>query len=386
MDIRKEMCDALFGWGSGNALGKLMAITADLLERMLVRYKKRTIDRENLRRWGKCSSEKELYELVEELKARGAIRPFKTKGKTNGNPIYPVMDKYHILVKDDYSDVDEQIRNLHPVLLRNGYLNRHKEKFREYGRRLEQVSDYLYKVKERSGSECYSSPISKKSRSYLIFGEEKVFDEEKGFLSLLGSLGVGSDLLMYYETPPYAYPTYVHRATEHPVYIITENKDIWFDLRRLMFEDNIASFLGCPLDGVVLGYGNQITKKGGALTEYTKFLKVDARYLYCGDIDRAGFRIYKWLCEENPGLKIDLFLPAYRLMLDLAEGVEFIERSRDERKYSGPPKDILALFECDRHKALLVKCLDENRRIPQEILNYYVMRQYSEVQEREERK
>lgn len=49
--------------------------------------------------------------------------------------------------------------------------------------------------------------------------------------------------------------------------LICENKDIWFNIRRCMFENNYKSLFGMHIDGVVYGDGNKVSQKKGALIE-----------------------------------------------------------------------------------------------------------------------
>ncbi len=76
--------------------------------------------------------------------------------------------------------------------------------------------------------------------------------------------------LGFYNTPEYCFHDYIPERKNSMVLLICENKDIWFNIRRCMFEDNYKSLFGVPIDGVVFGNGNEVTKKQGALTEYIR--------------------------------------------------------------------------------------------------------------------
>ena len=92
------------------------------------------------------------------------------------------------------------------------------------------------------------------------------------------------------------------------------------------------------------------------------------KYLYWGDIDRAGLNIFLSLSKNNPEIDIRLFVPAYAEMLHLAENCE-IPDSDDHRERMGNYEDIYALFS-DEDKKQMIKLIEDNKRLPQEIINY----------------
>ena len=150
--------------------------------------------------------------------------------------------------------------------------------------------------------------------------------------------------------------------------LICENKDIWFNIRRRMYENGARELSGTPIDGVVYGCGNRISE-AGALSEYTRFMGTNhVEYLYWGDIDRAGFNIYLSLLKNNPGLSIRLFVPAYEKMLQLA-GKHDIPDSHDHRERMGDYESIYRLF-AEEYRELLTAFIDNNKRVPQEIISY----------------
>ena len=89
----------------------------------LQRFGKRTITLEELSSVTNTVSSdvRNLYTRIQEVCELGYIEPVKNSGK-NGNISYPLYKKYRILVKEeaDNETIDE-IRKLHPLLLRSGY-------------------------------------------------------------------------------------------------------------------------------------------------------------------------------------------------------------------------------------------------------------------------
>lgn len=326
--------------------------------------------REELKEAANCYKEEELFSCLQPLMDKGILEPVRNSG-TNGNQLYPIYQKYRIKVpKADYSEEIYAIRQLHPLLIQNGYLLKHPEVYSEYRTNIEAMSTYFFSVNSNEVS------ISRKERSFQIFKEEKLLDyANKGgrFITLLGKLGIGKVELNFYDTPSYCFSDYIPERKNELVILICENKDIWFNIRRIMYEDKLSNVFGADIDGVLLGNGTQITENV-ALTEYTAFLGADhVSYLYWGDIDRAGFFIYKQAIAKNPSLDISLFIPGYKMMMELAMRNEInnLPDSEDNREHEGFD-DVISLFT-DPYASYLSECLEKNKRLPQEIISYKIL-------------
>ena len=142
-----------------------------------------------------------LYTVINNLIQESIVEPVKASG-TNGNKKYPMYLKYRILIKDEVpDDIINNIGTLHPLLLRSGYLSVHPEQYEYYKDILESISGYLFKGK----SGCM---ISRKERSFEIFGKEKVLDN-KSVQSLLKNLSISEKELAFYDTPEYCFHDYI---------------------------------------------------------------------------------------------------------------------------------------------------------------------------------
>ncbi|MGD0152944.1 MAG: hypothetical protein ABSC17_04160 [Thermacetogeniaceae bacterium] len=94
-------------------------------------------------------------------------------------------------------------------------------------------------------------------------------------------------------------------------------------------------------------------------------------FLYFGDLDHEGIRLFFRAREANPGLEIRPFAALYILMLRLAEGLA-LPKSLDKRGILAPVAEfasMLGLCGPDR----LTEILTQGRYIPQEIVNYQVV-------------
>lgn len=156
--------------------------------------------------------------------------------------------------------------------------------------------------------------------------------------------------------------------------LVVENKDTWFTFRKLMQGSGKNTVTGTPVDVLLYGEGNKITKRG-ALEEYNAGMlggksKRASRFLYFGDLDLEGIRLYFRCREANPGLDVKPFAALYLLMLQLAEG-RVLPESPDSRGVTAPLVEFAQLLGLDS-ASVLEAFLDKGRYIPQEIINYQV--------------
>ena len=335
----------------------------DFLNRLKA-YKKRTITKGELEKMAGITNDENLFSLIQEYS--DVLTPI-TSSKTNGNRRFPIYLRYRItLEQEDKTSTVLAINGLHPKLLKNEWLKAHLDEYEKNNLVLEQLSAFLFK----EPSDGY---ISRKERSFSIFEEEKILDD-KEVKALLQHLGVSNEDLRMYDTPEYCFNDYIPDRKDKLSLLVCENKDIWFNIRRLMFEDDRFLFFNTPIDGVVYGCGNKVTSKN-SLSEYVSFMKSEVSFLYWGDIDRAGLDIFIRLREANPLLKIDLFIPGYLKMLELANGRK-IPDSADAREIKTDFSEVYAMFDTEDSDELK-GYVDNYKRLPQEIISYEVLKNNS---------
>ena len=302
-----------------------------------------------------------LYDLITELNVKGFLDPVKSSG-TNGNIKYPLHKKYRITLEDDISSaIVENIGFLHPTLLKSGYLSSHPKEYERNKFVIDKLNSYLF-------SRELGEPVSRKERSFEIFGREKVLDDN-AVKTLLRNLQITESELCFYDTPEYCFHDYIPERKDSLVLLICENKDIWFNIRRCMFENNYRSLFGVKIDGVVYGNGNKVSQKKGALVEYIKFMgNPSVKFLYWGDIDREGFDIYRRTREVNASLDIGLFVPGYSKMIERARNIE-IEGSNSSKKDGMSFDDLIVDFSPEE-RVFLATIFEQNKLIPQGIISY----------------
>ncbi len=310
------------------------------------------------------SDTKTLFDKVSELVDASVLEPVKNSGQ-NGNRKYPLFKKYRILIKEELSDdVEKQIRQLHPTLQRNGYLTRHVQEYLRHREAIDCLNVFLFSKKA-------GEPISRKERSFEIFGREKVLDDSE-VKSLLRHLEISESDLEFYDTPEYCFHDYIPQRKNELILLICENKDIWFNIRRCMFEEHFKSLFGVSIDGVVYGNGNKVSNKAGALVEYVRFMGNPRQtFLYWGDIDREGFDIFRRTRDVNDSLNIELFIPGYRKMIERAQNIS-LEDSPSSKKEGVSFADLFEGFSA-KEQQFLNRVLEDNKLIPQEIIPYTIL-------------
>lgn len=331
--------------------------------RILKAYTRKTIEKSELENLFKSQSDEELYNLI--CNNQELLKPI-ASSKTNGNRKYPIYMKYRVLLPEEQqNDFSGEIRKLHPLLQANGWLIVHQFEYEKYANQLNQINTYLFTCKS------HEEPISRKERSFSIFGEEKILDDV-GIRTLLSNLNLDEQKLAFYDTPEYCLNDYISERKADMTLLICENKDIWFNVRRLMFEEEKRDFFGVAMDGVVLGSGNRVCEKK-CLKTYTSFLKAkNVNYLYWGDIDREGLDIFLRLKRANSELFINLFVPGYEMMLELSKDIK-IPNSKDHREHQTSYEEVYSLFE-DKRADVLKENIKQNKRIPQEIISYAILK------------
>ena len=305
-----------------------------------------------------------IFDSVNDLMENRVIEPIKNSGKT-GNLQFPLFKRYRILVKKEFEkETIDSINTLHPMLLRSGYLSSNPSVFQKYRPLLDALSRFFFEGKANDF-------ISRKERSFALFGQEKILDDG-GVKSLLKRLQISKADLRFYDTPEYCFHDFIPQRKDKMTLLLCENKDIWFNIRRCMFEDHYKSLFGTRLNGVVYGEGNKVSDKNGALIEYVRFMgNPDVEFLYWGDIDREGFDIFRRTKEVNEPLQMSLFIPGYKKMIERAKDI-VLEDSPSSKKQKMNFSDLLSDFAVEE-RLFILEVLGHNKLIPQEIIPYTIL-------------
>jgi hypothetical protein len=305
---------------------------------------------------------------VEQLAQGGALAPVRSSG-TNGR-LPPLSNRYRIIrPPEDYTACLPAIRLLNPALNIAGYLN-NPALYRKHEVILKGLNHCLWYTPE-----LLKEPMSRKERSFSLWSREKLLDEHRALIGeVLKFNGLNEDWLNCYDTPE-PFFEYVHTRSGQMTVLILENKDTWYTFRKLMQDTGKGVIAGKRVDVLIYGEGNKITKRG-ALDEYNAgMLRGRAgqagEFLYFGDLDQEGIRLFFRTREANPGLDIRPFAGIYLVMLKLAAGVE-LPKSLDKRGILAPVTEFADMLGLSGPESRL-GFLKQGRYIPQEIVNYQVV-------------
>lgn len=309
-----------------------------------------------------------FHQVVEKLMEDGILVPVKSSGLNGRLP--PLFNRYRIIKpKEDFAEYLETIRQLNPALNISGYLKK-PELYKKHRKLVEGLSRYLW-----YSAKLLEEPMSRKERAFSVWGKEKLLDHHFALVrEVLKYNGLGEDFLNYYDTPE-PFFEYVHARPKQMTVLILENKDTWFTLRKLIQATGKSIVAGTPVDVLLYGEGNKISKRG-ALEEYNAGMLGGGSgqagsFLYFGDLDWEGIRLFFRCRGANPSLDVKPFPALYQLMLKLAEGLELPE-SPDARELEAPLAEFTALLGLDKAD-VLTGFLEKGRYIPQEIVNYQVV-------------
>ena len=332
-------------------------------------YKKIGLD--ELEKIIKLGDYAKLVETISSLIDRQIIKPVKQSGKNGLNP--SLYLKYHIMNKPapDKQLINE-INSLH-YMIEPGVFRKNTEKYIKNREFILILDDYL-----KAHSSNLEYPLSENERAYQIWNDEKALDKDDN-IALLKSCNV-FDKLNTYPTPEPFFD--YRRGNDIKNVLVIENKDTWFTVRKLMLDTpNFAGLFGVKIDCVIYGEGRKVTQKNNSLQDY---LNIDSHFegkvWYWGDIDHEGIDIFLSFVNISPELDIFPFAEAYKKMTELfdrllsADNTEGLKCRTNQRQ----PDNISKFYQSiDSESAERIKDLLHNGYyIPQEILNYAVLKDY----------
>lgn len=333
----------------------------------LSQYNRIKIDTEELQELFGIVNYDIFHQTVTKLVNKGKLQPIKAS-RLNGR-IPPLYNRYRIIrEQDDPAVFLAEIRLLNPELNIEGYLFR-PEVYRKHREVLLDLSHYLWHHRE-----LLKELMSCKERSFSIWGQEKFLERKWALVAeVLKFNGLEPGFLNFYDTPE-PFFEYVFAQAGQMTACIIENKDTWFTFRKLMREKNKNTFFGEKLHVLLYGEGNKITKPN-SLAEYARDMlgkQADGvKFLYFGDLDKEGIRLYYRTKKANPGLNLSLFVSFYRLMVELAANSK-LPVSQDKRDLPVPWEEFLRPFTAAEQQQIK-EIINSGRYIPQEIINYQVL-------------
>jgi hypothetical protein len=229
--------------------------------------------------------------------------------------------------------------------------------------------DAIYSFLETSNRKL----VSAEERMYELFQKEKWLLPEpngengQGFLS---KIKISIDDLKAKKFPePIPYETRNRMPlSEVQTVLITENNSFYHSVRRsLEVQEDIA---GIPVDMIVYARGKQTI----ANLEYLYALfeqPTQKQYYYVGDLDPEGYSIFAQVRRKYDDLSINIAKDIYLWMLREEPNPPAVDKG--QRKNREDFQLFLHQFneiENAEERAKLETMWKENKRIPQEVLNY----------------
>lgn len=346
-----------------------------------------------------------LYEWILDQIKQGLLKPVKASGTNGKKPA--LFLEYWVVEKDeekgqDKEELETELKyKLAPEIAIDYYLE-HLDRYREDRDKVWQLSCFLKEKKKN-----LATKISWNERSFEIWQREKFLTKEQG-LKILKRCGMTvEDLGVYQTAEPFSYFAAV-RDTPQKV-LIVENKDTFYSMRRKLLEEeqnalcleespeimqtteeeqaeqNIQlvletkrsrqagrSVLGLSIGTLIYGAGKGIWRAFEDFDSSAEpYMKAEGnRFFYFGDLDYEGILIYEKLAEDCKEKPIIPFCEAYLKMLEKAEyyGIDSLpETKKGQNRNIG---ERFFSFFSEEAKQRMKDILEQNKYIPQEILNY----------------
>ena len=113
-------------------------------QQKLKSFGKKLITKDELSALLSIREDSQLYNEIHQLEEQGILSSVKSSG-TNGNRLYPIFMKYRITIpKESYEADLVEISQLHPSLLRTGYLTDKPEQYRKYRAVVQTLNRWMF--------------------------------------------------------------------------------------------------------------------------------------------------------------------------------------------------------------------------------------------------
>lgn len=323
---------------------------------------KKKITLQELDEFYKILEYKKLYELVLKLIDNRIIKPVKSSKKNGKKPSLYTMYWVQQLKEDNSKYIDELNYKLNHKLDTAYYL-KNIDKYKEDREFILKLNNFL------ADQEKYLiNRISLNERSFEIWQREKFILCEGG-IRIIKNLGLAIEVFNFYKTrEPLSY--FSNSKTTPQNILIIENKDTFYSMRKFLLAGNTKIF-GMEISTLIYGGGKSVLKSFEDFEHCVEpyLTEKSNTILYLGDLDYEGILIYEILVKIfKDKYKIKPFTFGYKAMVDkyLANNLDLPETKEKQNR------NITNLFftEFDeKFCKIVIKFLQENKYIPQEIVN-----------------
>lgn len=328
----------------------------------LRKLNKNKLTLEEIQKLYKIQEYRGLYSIIIELIEKETISPIKSSGLNGKSPA--LYNTYRVLKeKEDYSLYEEELKFKINPRLEIGYYLKNMKKYKEHRENILKLSDYM-----TNKSHLLENRISLNERSFEIWGQEK-FLKGGGGKTLLNNLKLNEDYLNYYDTTePLPYYSQTKKTPQN--ILIIENKDTFYSMRKHLLNGN-ETILGVEISTLIYGGGKNIVRtfKDFEYCVEPYLAHNENSIYYFGDLDYEGILIFEMLQKSfQEGFDICPFVKAYEKMIDkyISENIGLpITKEGQNRNIS---QIFMEYFSLD-YKEKILSILEEDKYIPQEILN-----------------
>lgn len=318
-----------------------------------------------------------FYAKVKSLENSGMLLPFGKSMNTKPKRLYL---KYKIVKEEKKLSESELIwiTGLNSKL-NLSYYKKNVDEFREHREYISLINDYINSVEH---NDCLDY-ISINERSYEIFSDEKFLkgadkDNNVSGLSILRKLKLNLDDIYCYDNYEplltLTLPGFFSKSSKN--ILIIENLDTYWTINRILFKNQ--TIFKKEIDMLIYGQGNAIV---GLFENYALYnISENDKILYFGDIDNHGFYIYQQFKNKFNNLNIELASDWYEyLLLSVSDNKIKKVRKLNQKKVD---TNLLVSYmnnftdlSCNR----VLRILSNDEYIPQEGLNYSIIKKYTDT-------
>lgn len=312
-----------------------------------------------------------FYEKVMVLIGKGLIAPY---GKSTNSKNKPLSLKYHINIKKENPILNDEDRlflySLNKKLNYKFYMN-HYDKFVEDKPYVKIINDFLNNCEKEN-------ILGINERSYELFKDEKFIKGGNNLppygeiiLDRLGIKPIDIKCVENYK-PLLCLITSGFYNKKSKVIVIVENLDTYWSFNKIIIENQ--RLYGKIVDMLIYGQGNAIT---GAFANYYWYgITEDDNILYYGDIDYQGLDIFKRFKEGYSNLKIVLYKEMYERLINIGIS-NGMQKTKSDNQTKVCDKELYKLMENieEEEKIKIINALNEGFYVPQEALNYQILKE-----------
>jgi hypothetical protein len=311
-----------------------------------------------------------LVETMDAFVQKGIITPVKSSGLNGLQP--PLYQKYSISAKNDIppEEIRQKLLTWYYPQINTAYYLTHYQHYLEDETYLNQLDNFLKYHKNFASW----SMITANERSFQIFQDEKWLLSTQGHL-FCQRTGLSLTALRCYPTyePFFYYPVGLPIGTDEINILIVENKDTFFSLKGL-FQKGINTWADCTFSLLIYGEGRKIQKSFSFYEELSEYRPYKANFYYFGDLDPEGILIWYDLGKQYEHI-IKPFTIFYEALYDrYGKNAPFLKDKKNGQKYSIEAiRSFLSFFE-QSYRAGILELLDAKKYLPQEGLNYILLK------------